>query len=232
MPTQPVLLALNLSRARITLLGFTLAVNLFALRTLVGEPGSGAADRFALDLSIFLALFISFVVAAVATLLFLLSQRLDPTGNSNVRVFAVAEMLMFVAVAQTISGVSQEFLALIAKTTGTLNSQAAGNDVAVAAALHAAVRAQAMVHWLTALIWCFVVYVAPLWSLSRFPDSTRAKSACLAFYMLVTGAVFVASAHAAQVLSLSRGEDASLWPLFFGQFVAPLIWDDVTALAG
>ena len=87
-------IALNVSRARLTVLGFALAVNVFAIGNLLQFSGGSLSERIVLDLNILVALLCSVAIGIVSSVLFLISERFDPEGASDVGIFAFAEMTM------------------------------------------------------------------------------------------------------------------------------------------
>ena len=104
MSTKAPGIALNVSRARLTILGFALMINVFAIQNVLAFAGGFTFEKIVLELHILVSLFASVGIGSVSAVLFLISERFDPTGDSDVGIFAFAEMAMFIALSQTISG--------------------------------------------------------------------------------------------------------------------------------
>ena len=111
-------IALNVSRARLTVIGFILTINIFALGIFLASKEHQVSLKIISDLSVFYALVASLCVGTVAALLMLVSERFDAQGNSDVGIFGIAEMTMFVAIVQTISGIAKGFISIFQHNLG------------------------------------------------------------------------------------------------------------------
>ena len=112
MPDQKTSIALNVSRARLTVIGFILTVDIFALGIFLSGMDRHVSLQVLTELNVFFGIVASLMIGTVAAVLMLISERFDPLGNSEVTVFAIAEMTMFVAIVQTISSISQAFVVM------------------------------------------------------------------------------------------------------------------------
>jgi len=216
-------IALNVSRARLTVIGFMLTIDIFALGIFLSNRQHQVSLRIISDLSVFYALVASLCVGTVAALLMLLSERFDPQGNSDVGIFGIAEMTMFVAIVQTISGISKGFIGIFQlnldesafSTFGIANT---GELVAASESFGL------MIFCLISLCWIFIVYVAPLWSLSRMPCKPLRKIFFAVYYLALTSVSFMLSAYAMNIEMLAHGESIGVARLFLLSFWAPGLW--------
>ena len=216
-------IALNVSRARLTVIGFMLTIDIFALGIFLSNRQHQVSLKIISDLSVFYALVASLCVGTVAALLMLVSERFDSQGNSDVGIFGIAEMTMFVAIAQTISGISKGFIAIFQlnldeSAFSTFGIPNTGELVAASESFGV------MIFWLISLCWIFIVYVAPLWSLSRMPCKPLRKIFFAGYYLLLTSVSFMLSAYAMDIELLARGESIGVARLFLLSFWAPGLW--------
>jgi len=217
-------IALNVSRARLTVIGFIITLDIFALGIF--------AARESLDFSVllklgtFYPLFASICIGAVAAQLMLISERFDSQGNSDVYIFGFAEMTMYVAIVQTISGICKGFVTWFYTHLGepaisTLNS---GSDIEL---LEVGQTFNSMVFWLVAITWSFIVYVAPVWSIHRLPDGRSPKFYYLGYYAILTCLAFCLSAYALHIEQLAHGRSVGVLQLFLQSFWTPGLWLDL-----
>ncbi len=220
-------IALNVSRARLTVIGFMLTIDIFALGIFLSNVDQHVSLQILTELSVFYALVASLCVGTLAATLMLISERFDPLGNSDVVLFAFAEMTMFVAIVQTISGISRGFIVLFHANLAEPAVNALGALSASADLLTAGEAFRNLIFWLIALTWIFLAYVAPLWSLSRLPVTRHQKYLFAGYYLLLSCAVFALAAHALHIELLARGESTGVMQLFLQNFWAPSLWGDL-----
>lgn len=216
-------IALNVSRARLTVIGFMLTIDIFALGIFLSHREHQVSLKIISDLSVFYALVASLCVGTVAALLMLVSERFDSQGNSDVGIFGIAEMTMFVAIVQTIDGISKGFIAifqlnLAEPAFATFGIPGTGELVAASESF------RGMIFWLISLCWIFIVYVAPFWSLSRMPCKPLRKIFFAGYYLALTCVAFMLSAYAMNIEMLARGESIGIARLFLLSFWAPGLW--------
>jgi hypothetical protein len=216
-------IALNVSRARLTVIGFVLTINIFSLGIFLNNREGSFSLKIISDLSVFYALVASLCVGTVAALLMLLSERFDPQGNSDVGIFGFAEMTMYVSILQTINGISQGFIAIFQHNLGepafsSLGIPGTGELIAASESF------RGMVFWLISLCWIFIVYIAPFWSLSRMPCKPHGKVILAVYYLALTAVTFMLSAYAMNIEMLAVGESIGVARLFLLSFWAPGLW--------
>ena len=216
-------IALNVSHARLTVIGFMLTIDIFALGIFLGSREHQVSLKIISDLSVFYALVASLCVGTVAALLMLISERFDPQGNSDVGIFGIAEMTMFVAIVQTISGISKGFIAIFQHNLAepvfsSLGIPGTGELIAASESF------RGMIFWLISLCWIFIAYVAPFWSLSRMPGKPLRKIFFAVYYLALTCVSFILSAYAMNIEMLAHGESIGVTRLFLLSFWAPGLW--------
>jgi hypothetical protein len=216
-------IALNVSRARLTVIGFMLTIDIFALGIFLSSREHQVSLKIISDLSVFYALVASLCVGTVAALLMLVSERFDPQGNSDVGIFGIAEMTMFVAIVQTISGISSGFIAIFQHNLGEPAFSALGIP-GTGELIAASESFRGMVFWLISLCWIFIVYIAPFWSLSRMPCKPLRKIFFAVYYLALTAVAFMLSAYAMNIEMLAHGESVGVARLFLLNFWAPDLW--------
>jgi hypothetical protein len=216
-------IALNVSRARLQVIGFMLTINIFALGIFLSSREYQFSLKIISELSVFYALVASLCVGTVAALLMLVSERFDPQGNSDVGIFGIAEMTMFVAIVQTIDGISKGFIAIF-----QLNlTEPAFSTFGISGTgelMMASESFRGMIFWLISLCWVLIVYVVPFWSLSRLPCKPLRKIFFAGYYLVLTGVAFMMSAYAMNIEMLARGESIGVARLFLSSLWAPGLW--------
>ena len=217
-------IALNVSRARLQVLGFVLTIDIFARGIFLRNIDLHISTRILNEVSFFFGLTFSLCLGTVAAILMLLSQRFDPTGNSDVSIFAFAEMTMYVAITQAIGGIFNGFVSLfeVGLSGSAVTEHAAPQGLTLL--ISAGGYFNHLVFWAISLAWAFMAYVAPLWSVSRLPSSPQRKRLYLGYYFLLSGAVAAVFAYAMYIQFLAHGDSANPLRLFFQSLWAPSLW--------
>jgi len=222
-------IALNVSRARLTVIGFMLTIDIFVLGIFLSDVNQHLRLKILTEASLFFGLVSSLCIGTVAAILMLISQRFDPTGNSDVGTFAFAEMTMFVSIVQTISGIFAGFVTLFRVNLGAIAINAAGVTSGEVELVAAGGYFNQLIYWLFALSWGFTAYIAPLWSASRLPCSALRKRIYIAYYFLFTVLMFALFAYALNIEYRVQGESPGFIQLFLQSFWAPGLWGDTNA---
>ncbi len=217
-------IALNVGRSRISILSITLALYLFA----IGVYISLARDIEALPVWVFLTSFVpiilGFSLALSSLMLFLLSQRLDSASACEIWTFSIGELLMYLALAQTLSGGLSNFVTSIAAALthvprmAQLGPAAAGEIQGLATWLYFSLQAA------IGLIWGLLVYVAPVIFVYRIPLRRDRKWVLLTGYALALLSVFWISAYPYQIKARTAGKSTTLTYFFARQFWQPSLW--------
>ena len=220
-------IALNVSRARLTILGFTLMVNVFTVQNVLAFAGGFVSEKIVLELHVLVSPFAGVAIGTVSAVLFLISERFDEIGDSDVRIFALAEMAMFVAISQTMSGLFQGFFSIL-----TVNVDAISQGSTTTGLHQVRELFQSLVFWVAAVAWGFVTYVGPVWSMARIQENWQRKSVYIVFYAGITMLLYLLSATAVRIAYLSLGADQGLLGLFIKQFWGPVLWRDLSVMTG
>jgi hypothetical protein len=228
MHDQNISIALNVSRARLTVIGFMLTIDIFVLGIFLSDVDQHLSLQILTEASLFFGLVSSLCIGTVAATLMLISERFDPVGNSDVSLFAFAEMTMFVSIVQTISGIFDGFVTLFDVNLGEAAIRTIGVTTGEVELTAAGAIFSQLVFYLFAVSWGFMTYVAPLWSVSRLPCSPQHKRNYIAYYFLFTALMFAMSAYALHIEFLVVGESPGLVQLFLQSFWAPSLWSDIT----
>jgi len=220
-------IALNVSRARLTVIGFMLTIDIFVLGIFLSDVDQHFKLKILTEASLFFGLVASLCIGTVAATLMLISERFDSTGNSDVGIFAFAEMTMFVSIVQTISGIFDGFVTLFQVNLGATAINAVSPTNGEAELIAAGGYFNQLVFWMFALSWGFSTYIAPLWSASRLPCSAQRKRIYITYYFLLTVVMFALVAYARNIEYWVQGETYGFIRLFLQGFWAPSLWGDV-----
>jgi len=205
-------IAVNVMRARLTVLGFNLAVVTFQMNRLRDLPGAGAVPvpgfERGIHLSADFALFLAFGLAVVAMAAFIMSCAMDRVGVCNHWAMVAGDLLMYQSLAQTVAGFFPPFIGAV--------------DVVMAAAPQARLdefRATLLV--MGGAAWLLAGYVGPLVSLVRSPFSRAANVSLAAAYVVLLLAIAVAGA---QVAAAGQSDDRVGFASVLVELVQPLRW--------
>lgn len=206
-------IAVNTMRARLTLLGFNLAVITFQLSGLSHRSGGVELPGLASTIhpSPGIALLVGVALSFAAMVAFVTSGELDERGDCTHWSLLLGDVLMYLGMAQTIEGLFAPML----------------RDLAIAQLHGAAAAAEfGRMHFALAVFggiaWTAATYVGPIVSLFRSPFDRMATWSIAAVYLvlLVVLAVIWSLAEAAQA-ALGITDQPPSW--LEGLFV-PLSW--------
>lgn len=219
-------IALNVNRTRITVLGFTLALQFFLIGALIALGSQHNVRSVWVFLPSFAQIATAFTLAMAALLLVTIAQRLDPEGSVNPWWFSIGELLMYLALAQTLSAALQLFVGSFVLMVRDIPLYLAGSPKLASEAEKAALRLTAGIQLLSALVWAVVIYVAPAVFLVKNPLPRRRKLQLLAGYAVMLAMVFWISSTAYFVHARARGESPSHVRLFVQHVWQPHLWEN------
>ncbi len=211
---KPVRVAVNVMRARQTVIGFNIAIVSFQITQLYHSGGGIKVPGFEHQVHVTaeLALFMSLAISLIALIAMTSSSLMDEVGVCTHWSLLAGEVLMYLALAYTLSG----FFAPLGESMRVFTANLP-DQVARAVILQRAVLAMATVAWFLA------IYVAPLVSLLRSPFSRLTNlSVGIAYLALVLSLAWV-NAQATLIESVDS-DHASVSRLFLGELVQPLRW--------
>lgn len=206
-------IAVNTMRARLTLLGFNLAVITFQLSGLPHRSGGIELPGLATAIhpSPGIALLVGVALSFTAMVAFIVSGELDERGDCTHWSLLLGDVLMYLGMAQTVEGFFAPMLrdVAIAQMHGAAAAAEFGN-------LHVALAI------LGGIAWTAAAYLGPIVSFVRSPFGRAATWSIAAVYsvLLVVLAAIWSFAQAAQA-DLGITEQPPFW--LQGLFV-PLSW--------
>ncbi|MGS0676786.1 hypothetical protein [Shewanella sp. 125m-1] len=211
----PIRIAINVMRARLTVVGFNIAIVSFQISELVemaggiSVPGLEHAIHFRADMALFIALAFS-LLSLVA---FISSSAIDETGTCDHWSFIVGDILMYLGLANTVTGffspLNQEFW-LVVKQLPSLEQQIA------------MFRQSILI--LGSLAWVAAIYVGPIVTLVRSPFHKHTNLSLLLMYILSL-IMMVWFNHQVYSFELINSSDNLLYSYtFFYEFLQPILW--------
>ena len=220
MPTNR-LIALNVTRTRVTVLMFNLTVITFLFSFLAANPVPGHPLA---HLSTSVALFVGFCLTLLGLLLLLSSQQLDEQGLSRVWPFTLGAMTTYLALSQTITAFMHEYLLSVTGELGV--SRPTGLEGAgVLAGLEALGDTPLlMLTGMGAILWGLITYVGPLLACLRSPVDGARRWLLAGYYVALQGPIYWVYARAWHLEYASANHPMDMPSLFALQFAQPLLW--------
>jgi hypothetical protein len=212
---QPVRVAVNVMRARLTVIGFNIAivsfqiVQLYRLSGGIRVPGIDHVVHVGADMALFMALALS-LMALVA---FIASGTFDEVGYCTHWSLVAGDLLMYLALAHTVAGFFAPMAMSIKIFSAKLPDQAA--EIAI---LHSASLVAG------GLVWFLATYVGPVASLVRSPFNRRTNMGLGMAYLVVLMALCWVSSQAARLETAVLGDQPGLMWGIFKELAQPLRW--------
>ena len=212
---KPVQIAVNIMRARLTVIGFNIAIVSFQivhLNSLSGGiqvPGINHNIHVGADIALFMALALSLL----AMIAFLVSSPFDEVGVCNHWSFLAGDLLMYLGLAHTVSGFFAPLGLAITALVAKLPDYATEMFF-----LHGAVL------FAGGMAWFIAIYVGPLASLLRSPFSRPINITLgIAYLSLLLGLSWVSS-QAALIEFAGSGEKSGAVARTLTELVQPFWW--------
>jgi hypothetical protein len=202
-------------RARLTVIGFNIAIVSFQIVQLnrvwggVRVPGMDHAVHVGADMALFMALALS-LIALVA---FIMSSAYDEVGVCTHWSLVAGDLLMYLALAQTVAGFFAPMTTSIEIFSAKLPDQA--SEIAI---LHTASLVAGGVAWFLA------TYAGPVISLVRSPFPRRTNIALGAACLVVLLALSWVSSHAMRVEAAVSSDAPGLIFSVLRELVQPFRW--------
>jgi len=215
------LIALNVTRTRVTVLMFNLTVITFLFSFLAANPVAG--NRVA-HLSTSVALFVGFCLTLLGLWLLLYSQQMDEQGLSRPWPFSLGSMITYLALSQTVTAFMHEYLLSVSGELGA--SQAIGpQGSGVLTGLEALGDTPIlMLTGMGAILWALITYVGPLLACLRSPVERSRRWLLAGFYVALQGPIYWVYAGAWHLEYGSPEQTPGMPALFALQFAQPLLW--------
>ncbi len=217
MPEQgkSVRVAVNVMRARLTLVGFNIAIVSFQV-VFVGRltggivvPGMGHDVHLGADI----ALFISMALSLIALVAFITSSKFDEVGVCTHWSLVAGDLLMYLSLAHTASG----FFAPLCLAIGDLASKLPGHFPEINS-LRSAVR------FVGGIAWFLAAYVGPVVSLLRSPFPRRTNSVLAIAYVITAIGVAWVGSQATLVEMSAAASDTGVVVRVLVEMVQPFWW--------
>ena len=213
---KPVRIAVNVMRARLTVIGFNIAIVSFQVVLLsrlsggVSVPGLGHGVHIGADI----ALFMSLALSLIALVAFIASSAFDETGVCTHWSLVAGDLLMYLALAHTASG----FFAPLSLAISDLATKLPGSSSEISV-LSVAVR------FVGGTAWFLAAYVGPVVSLLRSPFPRRTNGVLgIAYVAMLIGVAWV-GAHATLVeAGIVNGSDSGIAVRTLIEMVQPFWW--------
>ena len=210
-PTRAWWISLNVTRTRVSLLGFNLTLIAFLVSMLLSIHEELA---FSHHLPAMSSLFLGFCLSMFSTGSLLCSQELDEEGLSRPLLFSLGDLLMYLALSQTAAGLSRKYLSAVAETLDQVALGAGTGDLAR--------FLEVVLSGLALVAWGLLFYVGPLMAIVRSPVGARLRGLLLAVYLLAVAVIVTVATQVHLVQDLVLGESEPTLRLVLRQFIQPL----------
>ncbi len=210
----PVFVAINVMRARLTILGFNLAVITFQIKELPALTGGVELPGMAQQIyvSAAAALFMGMALSVMAMVSLMASSASDREGVCTHWSLLAGDLLMYLAVALTVVGFFDAFNAEFDRVTLPDREQAQ-----LLAFTNGAMDV------FGGIAWALAIYVGPLISLLRSPFGRRITVMLGLAYLGILLLVSLVWTKALQ-LEMRRADPEGPLVSWFGGLAAPLVW--------
>jgi len=212
---KPVRVAVNVMRARLTAIGFNIAIVSFQINELTRVSGglSVPGVDHSVHVGASMALFMALGLSMIALVLFIMSGSLDEVGYCTHWSLLAGDLFMYLALAYTITGFFQPLSGSIEDIASKLPGEAAGISV-----LHLTVLITGGLGWFLA------TYIGPTVSLLRSPFNNRINTTLGMVYVVVLLVLYWVNANSLQVETLGDEEGSRLMVAVLKEMVQPFRW--------
>ncbi len=212
---QPVRIALNVMRSRLTVIGFNIAIVSFQIAQLY--QSSGGLKITGLDHAVHVGadmeLFISLALSLIALMVFVMSSQFDETAVCTHWSVVAGDLLMYLALAHTVAGFFGPLATTFIIVADKLPAKAAQISILKSASIGTG-----------GVAWFLAVYVGPLVSLVRSPFPRRTNIALGTAYLVVLLLLCWVSAQTVQVEAPGPPDEPGLIISILRELIQPLRW--------
>jgi hypothetical protein len=196
-------IAINTMRARLTILGFNLAIITFQITHLLRLRSGPVVPDFdaPLHLPAMVALHFALLLSVSAMVLFVASGTLSEEGACDSPAVIVGDLLMYLGLAYSVVGFFQPLVAEIAARQLPTAGETADFRILIQA-----------ISVSTAIAWALTAYVGPIVSLLRSPFSMLRNAAMGAGYLLLMVVLAYFWGVASELQSSLEGRPTTEWP--------------------
>lgn len=216
---------LNVNRSRISILGFTLSLVVFAIGILMsikGEHVPAYAQWYKPVVAT--ALLVGLSLCLLSLWLCLISQKLASEAVSGLRRFLFAELLMYLSLSQVLSAMSQIFYLGMNLRLTQLEQTLVEKPERLQLMVSAESDLTTALFVMGTITWILMTYIAPLLAIQRAALRKGEWMGIVALYALVVLFTFYVNTLAYRVKFLGLAQDSTLDRLFLRQFIQPLLW--------
>lgn len=216
-------IALNLTRTRITVLTFNLAIIAFML-SMIDIRVTATEYTVMAHLTSSIALYVGFCLTLLGLWWLLFSQNIDTEGLSRPWPFTLGSMTTYLALSQTITAFMHEYLVGIKLAVATSRSGVEEIDWSLVR-LDALGEAGLSLLLVTgAIIWVVITYIAPLIAGLKAPVRDGLRWILAAYYFALQGPIYWVYARAFNLAYVPAEQPMNMLGLFMLQFIQPVLW--------
>ena len=217
------LIALNVTRTRVTVLVFNLTIIAFMF-SMLKASGASADHLTTAHLTSSLALFTGFCLTLLGLWTLLFSQNLDAEGLSRAFPFTLGSITTYAALSQTTTAFMHEYLLVVWSTV-----EAARPGVAESAQNLIRFDALGDTALLTLLVmgggvWILTTYVGPLAAVLTGPVRGDRRWVFAGYYFALQVPIYWVYARAWHLQYVPAEQPTNMLSLFALQFLQPLLW--------
>jgi hypothetical protein len=213
--SKPVVVAINVMRTRLTVIGFNIAIVSFQIAQLgsaadgLRVPGLGRAVHVVPDIELYMALGLS----VLALLVFIMSCDINEAGVCTHWSLIAGDLLMYMAVAHTVAGFFAPLTTAIETVAGEMPNKASEISILQSGAIVVGGAA-----------WFLANYVGPLVSLVKSPFHRRTNIALGIAYLMLLLVFCWLTAQTIRVEAAVSGDQPGLIFSTLRELVQPLRW--------
>ena len=216
-------IALNLTRTRITVLTFNLAIIAFML-SMIDIRVTATEYTVMAHLTSSIALYVGFCLTLLGLWWLLFSQNIDTEGLSRPWPFTLGSMTTYLALSQTITAFMHEYLVGIKLAVAASRSGVEESDWSLVR-LDALGEAGLSLLLVTgAIIWVVITYIAPLIVGLKAPVRDGLRWILAAYYFALQGPIYWVYARAFNLAYVPAEQPMNMLGLFMLQFIQPVLW--------
>jgi hypothetical protein len=212
---KQVRVAVNVMRARLTVIGFNIAIVSFQIAQLgkstggLRVPGIAHTVHVVADLQLFMALGLSLLALPA----FIMSSELDEVGTCTHWSLVAGDLLMYLALAHTVAGFFEPLATTIQTVGGELPQKASEINILESGAIVVGGTA-----------WFLATYVGPVVSLMRSPFSRGTNITLGSAYVLVLIVFCWLTSQTVRVEAAISGDDPGMFLGVLRELVQPFRW--------
>jgi hypothetical protein len=217
------LVALNVTRTRVTVLAFNLTIISVMLSIKVAGGELGHHDILA-HLSSTAALFVGFCLTLLGLWWLLLSQNLDAEGLSQPWPFTLGAITVYLALSQTVTAFMHEYLVTVKTGIETVLPGAIKELQPLARYADLGDSALLVLLGIGGATWVLMTYVAPLVTVLRGPVRGKGRWLIAGYYVALQAPIHWVYANASYLAIGPSGHSESMPMLFALQYMQPVLW--------